>query len=106
MCRRCVANHIITGLVDGESILSAALCDADGFTIERTSTDFSPNFLHEILDYSDKSNLVTIVGENYSIVISKVETGHIVIIQTPNGGNLGKARMKLSKACKEIVPYL
>lgn len=106
MHRQYVASHIITGLVDGESILSAALCDADGFTIERTSNDFSPNILHEILDYSDKSDLVTVVGENYTIVISKVETGHMVIIQTPNGGNIGKARQKLRNACKDIVPYL
>ena len=57
-----VANTILLDLADGECILSAALMDSEGFTIERTSTEFRPMDMTEILDLSPDSKLVTVVG--------------------------------------------
>ena len=104
--RLIVANTIIADLADGECILSAALMDSEGFTIERTSSEFKPMDMTEVLDMSPDSKLVTVVGEQSTIIVSRIESGHSIIIQCPNNGNLGKARMKLTKACEAIIPFL
>ena len=101
-----MANTIIADLADGECILSAALMDSEGFTIERTSSEFKPMDMTEVLDMSPDSKLVTVVGEQSTIIVSRIESGHSIIIQCPNNGNLGKARMKLTKACEAIIPFL
>jgi|TARA_Y100000766_G_scaffold243629_1_gene222474 predicted regulator of Ras-like GTPase activity (Roadblock/LC7/MglB family) len=101
-----VGIKVIADLVDGECIFSAALMDADGFTIERTSSQFKPTAMNEILDLNPDSELITVVGEESTIIISKLETGHSIVIQCPNDGNLGKARLKLSKAKIAILPFL
>ena len=80
--------------------------DADGFTIERTSNQFKPTAMNEILDLNPDSDLVTIVGEDSTVIVSRIETGHCIIIQCPNDGNLGKARLKLTKAKVAILPFL
>tara|TARA_B100001113_G_scaffold336768_1_gene317381 strand:- start:461 stop:778 length:318 start_codon:yes stop_codon:yes gene_type:complete len=104
--RLLVGLKVIADLVDSECILSAALMDSEGFTIERTSSDFKPTSMAEIIDLQPNSPLITLVGENSTIIISKLETGHSIAIQCPNDGNLGKARLKLSKACIAILPFL
>ncbi|MBA4695269.1 MAG: hypothetical protein H2066_05380 [Candidatus Poseidoniales archaeon] len=101
-----MSNTIIADLVDGECIISAALMDPQGFTIERTSSDFKPTVMNELLDLSDDSNLVTLVGENSTVIICKLESGHAIVIQCPNGANLGKARQKLSRSSIAIIPFL
>lgn len=101
-----VANTIISDLADGECILSAALMDSEGFTIERTSTEFRPMDMTELMDLLSESPMITVVGEKTTVIVSRLDSGHSIIIQCPNGGNLGKARLKLSKACDAIVPFL
>ena len=101
-----VANTIIADLVDGECILSAALMDSEGFTIERTSTDFRPMDMTELMDLVSENPMITVVGEDSTVIVSRLESGHAILIQCPSGGNLGKARLKLSKACNAIVPFL
>ena len=101
-----MANTIIADLADGECIISAALMDSEGFTIERTSTEFKPMDMTEVLDLSPEHKLVTVVGEQSTVIVSRIESGHSIIIQCPNNGNLGKARMKLSRACEAIIPFL
>ena len=101
-----MGNTVIADLVDNECIISAALMDADGFTIERTSNQFKPTAMNEILDLNPDSDLVTIVGEDSTVIVSRIETGHCIIIQCPNDGNLGKARLKLTKAKVAILPFL
>jgi len=101
-----VGNTVIADLVDDECILSAALMDVEGFTIERTSNEFKPTVMAEILDLNPDSNLVTVVGEESTIIISRLESGHSIAIQCPNDGNLGKARLKLAKASTAIIPFL
>ncbi len=101
-----VANTIITDLADGECILSAALMDPEGFTIERTTTEFKPMEMTELMDLLSETPLITVVGEKTTAIVSRLDSGHSIIIQCPNGGNLGKARRKLSKACNAIVPFL
>lgn len=101
-----VGNRVIADLVDDECILSAALMDIEGFTIERTSSDFKPTVMTELVDLHPDSHLLTLVGENSTVIISKLETGHSIAIQCPNDGNLGKARLKLAKACEAILPFL
>ena len=80
--------------------------DQDGFTIERTSNQFKPTAMNEILDLNPDSDLITVVGENSTVIVSRIETGHCIIIQCPNDGNLGKARLKLTKAKVAILPFL
>ena len=80
--------------------------DSEGFTIERTSSEFKPMDMTEVLDMSPDSKLVTVVGEQSTIIVSRIKSGHSIIIQCPNNGNLGKARMKLTKACEAIIPFL
>ena len=101
-----MANTVIADLVDGECIISASLIDLEGYTIERTSIDFSPTSILPLLDLNPDSSLITIVGEESTIIASRIETGHTVIIQCPKNSNLGKARMNLSKACNTILPFL
>ena len=101
-----VGNTVITDLVDNECIISAALMDGDGFTIERTSNQFKPNVMNEILDLNPDSELITVVGEDSTVIVSRIETGHCIVIQCPNDGNLGKARLKLSKAKVAILPFV
>jgi len=101
-----VANTVISDLVDGECIISAALLDADGFTIERTSNEFKPKAMMAIMDLNPNSSIITVVNEDNTVVISRMQSGHSIVIQSPNGGNLGKARMNLSKACTAILPFL
>ena len=101
-----MGNTVIVDLVDNECIISAALMDADGFTIERTSNQFKPTAMNEILDLNPDSDLITVVGENSTVIVSRIETGHCIIIQCPNDGNLGKARLKLTKAKVAILPFL
>ncbi|MAV02977.1 MAG: hypothetical protein CMA19_01725 [Euryarchaeota archaeon] len=101
-----VPNTVIVDLVDEECIISAALMDIEGFTVERTSNEFKPTVMTEILDLNPESNLITVVGEDSTIIISRLESGHSIIIQCPTGSNLGKARQKLSVACKAIIPFL
>ncbi|MBS83678.1 MAG: hypothetical protein CMA90_00785 [Euryarchaeota archaeon] len=101
-----MGNTVITDLVDNECIISAALMDQDGFTIERTSNQFKPTAMNEILDLNPGSELITVVGENSTVIVSRIETGHCIIIQCPNDGNLGKARLKLRKAKEAILPFL
>ncbi|MCH2435447.1 MAG: hypothetical protein MK197_04075 [Candidatus Poseidoniaceae archaeon] len=101
-----MGNTVIADLVDNECIISAALMDADGFTIERTSNQFKPTAMNEILDLNPDSDLITLVGENSTVIVSRSETGHCIIIQCPNDGNLGKARLKLTKAKVAILPFL
>ena len=101
-----MGNTVIADLVDNECIISAALMDVDGFTIERTSNQFKPTAMNEILDLNPDSDLITIVGEDSTVIVSRIETGHCIIIQCPNDGNLGKARLKLTKAKVAILPFL
>ena len=101
-----MGNTVIADLVDNECIISAALMDADGFTIERTSNQFKPTAMNEILDINQDSDLITVVGENSTVIVSRIETGHCIIIQCPNDVNLGKARLKLTKAKVAILPFL
>ena len=101
-----MGNTVIADLVDNECIISAALMDVDGFTIERTSNQFKPTAMNEILDLNPDSDLITVVGENSTVIVSRIETGHWIIIQCPNDGNLGKARLKLTKAKVAILPFL
>ena len=101
-----MGNTVIVDLVDNECIISAALMDVDGFTIERTSNQFKPTAMNEILDLNPDSDLITVVGENSTVIVSRIETGHCIIIQCPNDGNLGKARLKLTKAKVAILPFL
>ena len=100
-----MGNIVITELVDGECITSAALLDKEGFTIERTSSDLKPNLFSEIFDLQSEK-MLTIVAENSTIVISRIHTGHSIMIQCPVGSNLGKARQKLIRACEAILPFL
>ena len=99
-------NTVISDLVDGECIISAALIDSDGYTVERTSTEFSPVTILPVFDLNPDSQIITIVGEESTIMASRIETGHAIVIQCPSNGNLGKARMNLSKACNMILPFL
>lgn len=101
-----MANTIIPDLVDGECIISAALMGPDGFTIERTSNEFKPTSMMAIMDLNPNSSLITVVAEEHTVVISRLETGHSIVIQCPNGSNIGKARLHLSNACKAILPFL
>ena len=101
-----MANTVIPDLVDGECIISAALMGPDGFTIERTSNEFKPTSMMAIMDLNPNSSLITVVAEEHTVVISRLETGHSIVIQCPNGSNLGKARLHLSNACKAILPFL
>ena len=101
-----MGNTVIADLVDNECIISAALMDVDGFTIERTSNQFKPTAMNQILDLNPDSDLITVVGENSTVIVSRIETGHCIIIQCPNDGNLGKARLKLTKAKVAILPFL
>ena len=101
-----MGNTVIADLVDNECIISAALMDVDGFTIERTSNQFKPTAMNEILDLNPDSDLITVVGENSTVIVSRIETGHCIIIQCPNDGNLCKARLKLTKAKVAILPFL
>lgn len=101
-----MGNTVIADLVDNECIISAALMDVDGFTIERTSNQFKPTAMNEILDLNPDSDLITLVGEDSTVIVSRIETGHCIIIQCPNDGNLGKARLKLTKAKVAILPFL
>jgi hypothetical protein len=101
-----VANTVIPDLVDGECIISAALMGPDGFTIERTSNEFKPTSMMAIMDLNPNSSLITVVAEEHTVVISRLETGHSIVIQCPNGSNIGKARLHLSNACKAILPFL
>ena len=101
-----MGNTVIADLVDNECIISAALMDVDGFTIERTSNQFKPTAMNEILDLNPDSDLITVVGEDSTVIVSRMETGHCIIIQCPNDGNLGKARLKLTKAKVAILPFL
>ena len=101
-----MGNTVIVDLVDNECIISAALMDVDGFTIERTSNQFKPTAMNEILDLNPDSDLITVVGEDSTVIVSRIETGHCIIIQCPNDGNLGKARLKLTKAKVAILPFL
>jgi|TARA_B100001540_G_scaffold49039_2_gene44058 hypothetical protein len=106
LLRLSVGNTVIADLVDNECILSAALLDTEGFTIERTSSQFKPTVMNEIMDLNPDSELLTVVGEESTVVIARLETGHCIVIQCPNDGNLGKARLKLSKAREAILPFL
>lgn len=106
MTRISMANNVIERLVDGVCILSAAFCDKEGFTIYRTSNEFSPNAVSEILDYSNESELTTIVGEINTVMILRIESGHFIVIQCPNNSNFGKARQKLRLAGTEIIAFL
>ena len=101
-----MGDTVIADLVDNECIISAALMDVDGFTIERTSNQFKPTAMNEILDLNPDSDLITVVGEDSTVIVSRIETGHCIIIQCPNDGNLGKARLKLTKAKVAILPFL
>ena len=101
-----MGNTVISDLVDNECIISAALIDIDGFTIERTSNQFKPTSMNEILDLNPESELITVVGEESTVIAVRIETGHCIVIQCPNDGNLGKARLKLSKAKVAILPFL
>ena len=101
-----MANTVIPDLVDGECIISAALMGPDGFTIERTSNEFKPTSMMAIMDLNPYSSLITVVAEEHTVVISRLETGHSIVIQCPNGSNLGKARLHLSNACKAVLPFL
>ena len=101
-----MGNTVIADLVDNECIISAALMDVDGFTIERTSNQFKPTAMNEILDLNPDSDLITVGGEDSTVIVSRIETGHCIIIQCPNDGNLGKARLKLTKAKVAILPFL
>tara|TARA_B110000438_G_scaffold197286_1_gene188779 strand:+ start:558 stop:863 length:306 start_codon:yes stop_codon:yes gene_type:complete len=101
-----VANTIIPDLVDGECIISAALMSPEGFTIERTSNQFKPTSLMAIIDLNPNSSLITVVAEEHTVVVSRLESGHSIVIQCPNDCNLGKARMNLANACKAILPFL
>ena len=56
-----VGNRVITDLVDDECILSAALMDSEGFTIERTSSNFKPTAMSELVDLHPNSRLLTLV---------------------------------------------
>ena len=69
-------------------------------------TKFKPTAMNEILDLNPDSDLITVVGENSTVIVSRIETGHCIIIQCPNDGNLGKARLKLTKAKETILPFL
>ena len=102
-----MGNTVIADLVDNECIISAALMDQDGFTIERTSNQFKPTSMNEILDLKPDSELITVVGEESTVIVAtRIETGHCIVIQCPNDGNLGKARLKLTKAKVAILPFL
>ena len=101
-----MSNKIIGDLVDHECILSAALIDGDGFTVERTSIDFKPTILAEILSLATDNKMATVVAEHCTIIASRLPTEHWIVIQCPNGSNLGKARMKLTKASSAILPFL
>ena len=101
-----MGNTVIVDLVDNECIISAALMDVDGFTIEMTSNQFKPTAMNEILDLNPDSDLINVVGEDSTVIVSRIETGHCIIIQCPNDGNLGRARLKLTKAKVAILPFL
>jgi hypothetical protein len=104
--RHFVANTVIADLVDGECIFSAALLDTEGFTLERTSNEFKPTTMAAILDLNPDSPLVTIVAEECTVIASRLESGHTIVVQCPSSSNLGKARMKIAHACKAILPFL
>ena len=57
-----MGTRIIAGLVDEECIISAALLDPEGFTIERTSNEFKPKVMIELLDLKSDDKMITIVG--------------------------------------------
>ena len=97
---------IIADLVDEECIIAAALLDAEGFTVERTSSQFKPNKMSEIIDLNPDKQLITLVGEKSTVIISKLDTGHSIAIQCPPDCNLGKARQKLTRASTAILPFL
>ena len=101
-----VASAIIAHLVDGECVISASLLDSEGFTVERTSNEFKPTSMSAILELNPDSPLVTIVAEDCTIIASRLESGHTIVIQCPSSSNLGKARLKIAKASKAIIPFL
>lgn len=98
--------RIIADLVDGECIISAALLDPEGFTVERTSNEFKPKVMVELLEIHSGDKMITIVGEHSTIICSRIDSGHCIVVQCPNGSNLGKARQRLAAACSAIPPFL
>ena len=99
-------NNISGDLVDGDSIIAAALINSDGFTIERTSIDLRPNDLMSLFDLTEDADIVSIVTTDYTVTRRKFATGHVVIIQSPKNANIGKARLRLEQSCALIENYL
>ena len=105
-CGHHMLSNVITDLVDGECIFSAALIDADGFTIERTSIDLKPNEMAAILDIVESYDIISIVTTENILSAKLFSTGHTLIIQTPKNGNVGKARLRLEQSYPLIAKYL
>ncbi|MGB1589539.1 MAG: hypothetical protein ACPHDO_04310, partial [Candidatus Poseidoniaceae archaeon] len=97
---------VINDLVDGECIISAALLDDSGFTIERTSIDLKPNELTGILEMVESYEISTIVTTEYIVSCKKFQSGQTLISVTPKNGNIGKARLRIEQYCSLIANYL
>jgi len=99
-------SDVIHDLVDGECIIAAALIDADGFTLERTSIDLKPNELAAIFDICESHDIISVVTTENILTARLFSTNHTLIIQTPKNGNIGMARLRLEQSSKLIVNYL
>ena len=98
--------HILSKLAQIEGINCTALISEDGFLIERTSNEFDLSKLISLFDTRPNDILLTIVGEEGTVIGKKMKSGHILAVRCNEGCNLGSIRNELTTTCELLKDHV
>ena len=97
-----VQANILSKLTSVDGVNCATLVSPEGFPIERTSLGFDLTKIIVLFDQLPDEKMLTIIGEEATLVGCKIKSEHILAIQCSQGCNLGHIRVQLQKACSEL----
>ena len=98
-----VQRKVLSNLTAVEGVNCATLVSPEGFPIERTSLGLDLTKIIVLFDKLPDDKMLTVIGEEGTIVGYRINTGHILAIQCTQGCNLGQIRIALEKACNDLA---
>ena len=98
-----VQEKILSKLTSVEGVNCATLVSPEGFAIERTALGLDLTKIIILFDKLPDDKMLTVIGEEGTLVGYKINSGHILAIQCTQGCNLGKIRIALEEAGNDLA---
>ena len=104
--RQVVEERVISDLAALPGVIASSLISPEGFCLERSSTEHDLTSVMTLFDLKADSKLVTVVGKEATLVASRMNSGHLIIIKCEPSSNLGRIRIAINEASVRLSSIL